>query len=251
LWCDLLEANRDGYLVVIDMVKGAFERLGHVICDLAPASHRSVVLSPKIAHRLKIMQADQGKNPILPQVQPGNPNIWIWRAKKGRYTTIEKELAGTFGMLDVDQLSQNLEHFILIRENENPIKLNGLGPEVTYIVSMYAPYTEAARAEKRDRARYAMTRGWRLIAEGRHASGHTPIVPKTHPLADLTALSRLRNARATIVMPIHGELPETAAKIVERDYIDRKITRVIHRQTHPTFRTVLYDPDKDSSWKTR
>lgn len=252
LWQDILAANKRGDLVVIDVVKGAFERLGHIIEELAPAAHRSIVISAKTADRIKGIQANYVQSPdensLFLGLQPGNPNIVIWKPKKAKYDSYEKELFELYGYADVNTLHANPGHYILLRENESPLKLEGVGNKVTYIVSIYAPYTQAAEQEKKDRRNIALSHGWTHINEGRHASGHTPIVPKNHPLSSQAALAGLRKARAHYVIMIHGEHPEKAARIIKADYVD-SFTEVVHKQSRPLTRVVLYDPENPGKIK--
>lgn len=254
LWHDFLAANEHGDIIVIDVVKGAFERVGHIIEELAPAAQRSIVLSAKTAESILMVQANRNNNPkkkpLLPTIQPGNPNIKIWKPRKRVYSTQDKEMFTLFGAADVNTLYSHPQHYILLRENETPLKLQGLGTNVTYIVSMYAPYSETARQEKRDRQKFARSQNWKLIDEGRHASGHTPVVRKTHPIAKKTALFSLRLAKAHVFLPIHGEHPGKAAQIVREDYVE-PYTYVVDKQSHPYSITTAYDPDNPSVITTR
>jgi hypothetical protein len=235
---DIAEANDRRETVVIDLPKNSFEPLENILAIANPL-HRSVVLSAKIAQRIQLVQMAQRENVLLPEVQPNNPNILIWKPNKTTYSLEEREMFATYGVCDPDTLSRNPENYILVRENESPVKLEGVGPKVLWIDASYGAYSEAARKEKEDRKYWAKQHNWRFIDRGRRASGHMPIRRADDPEASESALAHLREARAGTICVVHSEHPGEVASVLKSNnrtgypgYVD-STTKVIERRSHP------------------
>jgi len=230
-----LAANSREDLVVIDLVKSAFERLEHII-EIATVRGRSIVLSSKILKRLQLVQMVTQGQQQLPNVHPDDPNIFVWKPQKSVYKPEEREMLERYGAVTVTDLAQHPERYVLIRENEKPEKLEDLGQRVTWIDSTYGPYTEAARQEKQDRKTFAQHHGWTHLAKGFHATGHGPIIDVDEPGADESVLGKLSAAHAKTILPIHTQRRGEVAKVLQGYDPDAKI---IGRLNHPRSKITL------------
>lgn len=228
---DFKKAEERNDLLVIDAPKNSIDRVSNIL-ELAQKHGRMVLFSPKILRRIGLMNLALPDENILPQVQPNNPIVGAWKPQKNRFTKDELESLTAYGSFDKNQILENPTHFVIIRENEQPTKLEGLGQQVTWIDSTYGAYDQSARNEKRDKKSFADQQNWTFIGEGRHASGHTPVVRGGHPEADSSAAAKLHLAKATNILPIHTQRPGEIADTL-MDYIDPLVTRIIRRRDHP------------------
>lgn len=213
------EADEKQDVIVIDLVKSAFERLANIF-DVAAAGNRNLIFSPKIARRIiglrVAVQGDPSLDKFLQFCYPGNPQIRVWKPKKSRYSTVEKEVFHLFGTVTAEDIARNPTAYVVVRENEQAEKLEGIGRNVTWIDSTYAAYSFSARQEKSWRRRLAKKNGYRLLTEGFHASGHTPILPPSHPDAERTAPSKLRDVETKRIFITHTQHREETADVIEQ-----------------------------------
>lgn len=242
---EFLLSNSDKKLIVIDLVKQAFERLQNIM-DVAAARGRDVVLSPKIAHRMNIVQFVLQGTDKVPSIHPSMLNIKIWEAKKKQRKTEEKNLLHMFESVTVDELQRHPERYVVIRENEQPEKLNGLPHDlVNWYDSTYGAYSEQARQEKAYKKRFAQKMGWSLKSKGFHSSGHTPIVTFDHPRAAESALAPLQELVPKTVLPIHTENRGKAAEVFrthisENTYVYGQLMRTKNKKG----RIEIFDGEK-------
>lgn len=247
---DFKDANDRGDTIVIDVPKNSLERVSNII-KLAQKHSRVVLLSPKMIRRIMLlnMAIKDPEKKWIPELNPTNPSIACWTAKKARYTHAEKEAFEVFGSVTVEEVSARPGHFVILRETESFTKLEGLSakdtseddgdivtPEdlsgkVTWIDSTYGPYTQAARNEKRDRKNYARKHRWTLIEKGRHASGHVRVVPKGHPDYEKSPLRPLEDVDVERIAVLHTQKPVEIAEAVQT--IFGKKTKVGLRREHP------------------
>ncbi len=224
-----LAANSREDLVVIDLVKNAFERLEHIV-DLARARGRSIVLSSRILKRFHMIHMVTQGRQHLPPIHPDDPNIFVWKPQKSVYKPEENEMFEMYGAAKAVDLSEHPERYVLIRENEKPEKLEDLGHRVTWIDSTYGPYTEAARQEKQDRQKFADRQGWTYLPKGFHATGHGPLMDANDPRAVEGVLAQLPSAKAKTIVPVHTQKRGEVSKIIATYAPESK---VVERLSHP------------------
>lgn len=228
------DANDRGDLIIIDIPKNSYERLGNIY-KLAEKHGRDVILSAKMLRRIKLLNLAMAGDQTLPDIQPTNPRVQAWRPIKKRYTLEEESSYEAFGAADKNTVSRRPGQYVLVREGSEAIhKLEGVGTAVTMVDSTYGAYSQAARKEKKYRQENADLHGWTLIARGMHASGHTPVFRKDgNPHADESAPASLIHAHARKIVPIHTQRPGEIAKTLE-DYVDPEVTTIVERRSHPT-----------------
>jgi len=231
----ILAANGREDLVVIDLVKSAFERLDHIM-EIATPRGRSIVLSSKILKRLQLVQMVTQGQQRLPNVHPNDPNIFVWKPQKSVYKPEEREMLERYGAVTVTDLAEHPERYVLIRENEEPEKLEDLGRRVTWIDSTYGPYMESARQETHDRRTFADHHGWTHLAKGFHATGHKPLIDASETGADESILGKLSTANAKMILPVHTQRRGEVAKVLHGYAPDAKI---IDQLGHPRSKITL------------
>ena len=229
---DFKEANKRNDALIIDIPKNSYERLANIY-KLAEKHGRDVILSAKMLRRIKLLNLAMAGEQTLPDIQPTNPRVQAWKPIKKRYTLEEDSSFEAFGSADKNTVSQRPGQYVLVRESSEALhKLEGIGSAATMIDSTYGAYDQTARNEKKFRREYAEMQGWTLIPEGRHASGHTPVVKGGNPHSDESAPASLIHAQATKLVPIHTQKPGEIAKTLE-DYVDPKISTIVQRRSHP------------------
>lgn len=230
-----LEANSKEELVVVDLVKNAFERLENII-SVAKARGRSIILSPKILRRIQLIELVTQGRQKMPFIHPDDPDIFVWKPLKAKYSSEEQAMFATYQTISSHDLNESPEQYcryVLIRENEAPEKLENLDTHVSWIYSGYGPYTETARDEQKARRDFARRMGWRFSDTGFHASGHVSLLPIEHPDAHEGILTKLPKAKASIILPLHTEHRREAADLI-KPYV--KDTKVIDRVDHPHYK---------------
>lgn len=240
---EVAQGNQSGQAVVIELVKNAFERLENIFA-IARRQGRTIALSPKIAYRLRALQFATRGQAVLPYIPLGDDQIKIWKPHKQLYRTAESEMFNLYDTVTPEDVARNPQHYIVIRENENLTKLDGIGHQVRLLDSTYGAYTPEAHQFKRYIERFAKDHGWYYRTKGLHATGHKPLY--THdqdPLGQgiLANLGKAKGKRAELrALPIHTENRRLVAQAGQSYPQNRDIEFISRVPEHPRSEFVLY-----------
>lgn len=221
-------------LVVVDMVKNNFERLNAVIQE-AVAQGRTVVLSPKIAikcQRMRLFQSVLTQEQRLQVPDLSEDCYRIWRRPMQVYATHERALFAEYGPVGQDELSANPQEYVLIREGHESMEhLGGISAPTTWIRSVYGDYDRQAVQYTQACKEFAGQRGWKLLRESFHATGHAPLYPATDPRSKGGILEAISRVGADVVVPIHTEHRYAVVKALQSYNMKGKIVeRISHEK---------------------
>ncbi len=241
----IAEANDSGKAIVIDLVKNGYERLKKIL-DIAEMRGRTVAISPKIMQRLHYLQFavhNLGQDLVhgeIPLIPPGDPRIAVWKPPKSRYSKSEDETFQTYGpVVTPEDVALNPERYIVIRENEQPEKMLGIGQgNVVWIDSTYGAYDESARHFKKYLKEFARKMDWHYVTIGYHASGHVPLYWPEEDPDRRGVLAQIPKAKPKEVLPLHTQKRGEVADVIQA-YPEMKNIRVRSRVGHPRHKIAL------------
>lgn len=231
------EANQAGKLLIIDIVKNNFERLENIIKE-ANIKGRTVVISPRIVERCQTIELNQRTTHVSQRIKLPNfnlPNVKIWQRNMARHEPEHKTMFSQYGAVSQDTLSANPSQYVLIREgHEQPEKLNGISAPAIWVRSVYGDHDPEAREHTRYCESVARTKGWKLLRDAYHATGHGPILPANDPGASGGILDMMHLAHARKIAIIHTQQRQAILNAM-LTYPGLRKSEIIWQINHPKY----------------
>ncbi|MCD8484065.1 MBL fold metallo-hydrolase [Candidatus Woesebacteria bacterium] len=206
-------ANAGSNAIAINITSRDFKRL-HSILTIAQARGRTVIISPKILSQYLKLQMNvkdvfQSHYQDIPVIPIDDPLIRSWQSEKDTYTSEEKHIFQIFKPIQPQDINADPQHYLLIREEEAPQKMDGIGPNLVWINSA-GTSPEVERYQKS----YAEQRDWRYVSRGVRALGHAPLLEPENDPHSTGVLAQIPTLKPKAILPLHTDDPTKVAQLI-------------------------------------